>query len=219
MSLPRGRIVRGRALGHARAIEGAAVAPSPSHAGRLLKSALADAVLAAGERLAAAEAKARAIVAQAEEAARSVRERAVEEAQKEALARLSAAWIRLRTEEARRDERSVERLVELARAMAERLLGEALRLAPETVLAIARQVLASASQARRIAFRAHPDDADVIRREIAALGLEQVAVEIHADAARPRGSLLLDTDLGMLDANLTIALDRLARALRDSFRL
>ena len=51
-----------------------------------------------------------------------------------------------------------------------------------------------------------------------ALGLEGAAIEIHADVGRTRGSLLLDTDLGTLDANLPLQLDRLARSLRDSFR-
>jgi len=141
-----------------------------------------------------------------------------EESRREAAAELASAWIRFRAEEAARDEKSLDRIVELARAIAERIVGEALRLDGAAILSIARQVLASARQAKRISLRAHPDDAALIRQEIASLGLEDVAVEIHADDRRPRGSLLLDTDLGILDANLSVALDRLARALRDSFR-
>jgi flagellar assembly protein FliH len=176
----------------------------------------AEAAGAVAERLAEAEAKARAILEQAERQARVVRETAMEEGRQAAAAGLVAAWMKLRHEEAMREERQLERTVELARAMAERLLAESLALAPETVLSLARQVVASARQAKRITFRAHPDDAAVIEREIAALGLEPSTVEIHADETRARGSLLLETDLGILDANLSIQLDRLARALRDS---
>jgi flagellar biosynthesis/type III secretory pathway protein FliH len=179
---------------------------------------IAEAAAQAESRLVAADVKARAILAEAELTAVSLREQALEEARQAGAAELAAAWIRLRAEEGLRDERSLEHAVELARALAERLLGEALRLEPATIVAIARQVLVSARQARRIILRAHPDDAEVIRREIAALGLEQAATEIHADATRSRGSLLVDTDLGTLDANLTIQLDRLTRALRDSLR-
>ena len=81
-----------------------------------------------------------------------------------------------------------------------------------------RQALGSARQARRIALKAHPNDAAALRREIALIGLEGAAIEIHVEPARPRGSLLLETDLGILDADLSIQLDRLARSLRDSLR-
>ena len=102
--------------------------------------------------------------------------------------------------------------------MAERLIGESLALDPAKIVAIANQALGSARQARRIALKAHPDDAEALRREIARLGLEGAAIEIHVEPARSRGSLLLETDLGILDADLSIQLDRLARSLRDSLR-
>jgi flagellar biosynthesis/type III secretory pathway protein FliH len=80
---------------------------------------------------------------------------------------------------------------------------------------MARQTLAAASQARRIEVRAHPDDAEALSSHLASLGLEEAAIEIHADPSRTRGSLLFDTDLGILDADITIQLDRLTRSLRD----
>lgn len=215
MSLPRGRIVRGST--RARPLHGGTSWAVPL-GGHVVKKSIAEAALLAAERLAAAEERARAILVEVEQAARLLHERTKEEARQEAAAKLAGAWIRFRAEEAARDEKSLDRIVELARAMAERIIGETLRLDGAAVLSIARQVLASARQARRISFRAHTDDAALIRQEITSLGLEEVAVEIHADDARPRGSLLLDTDLGILDANLSIALDRLTRALRDSLR-
>jgi len=215
VSLPRGRIVRAPA--GARPLHGGAFS-AVSVGGRVVKKNVADAALLAAERLAEAEKRARDIVALAERAARRLHEQAKEEARQEATAELASAWIRFRADEAARDEKSLDRTVELARAIAERIIGETLRLDGAAILSIARQVLASARQAKRISLRAHPDDAALIRQEIASLGLEDVAVEIHADDRRPRGSLLLDTDLGILDANLSVALDRLARALRDSLR-
>jgi flagellar biosynthesis/type III secretory pathway protein FliH len=220
--LPRGRIVKaGFDAAKAKPYEISA-APSSvaasAHAGRRIARQVVEATLSAAQKLEAAEAHARTIIEEAENAVRQVREGAAEEGRRAAAAELAAAWARLRAAEAAEDERNIGRIVDLARALAERVLAESLRIEPVTVLAIARQVLASARQARRITLRAHPDDAEVLRREIASLGLEETVLEIHADGDRPRGCLFLDTDLGILDANLPLQLDRLTRALRDSFR-
>jgi len=131
---------------------------------------------------------------------------------------LAAAWLELRGEQARADEQALERTIELARAMAERLLGEELATDPQRIVAIARQALASARTARRVSITAHPQDAVELTAQLAAIGLEGASVQIHADDSRSRGSLYLETDLGTLDARLSLQLDRLARSLRESRR-
>jgi flagellar biosynthesis/type III secretory pathway protein FliH len=213
MTIPKGRVLKGpvdAAKADAR--------EATDRAGRILKGALAEASAKAAQTIAAAEERARAIVAEAEDAAQAVRDGAREEGRRQGAAEVAAAFIRLRSEEERKDEHELDRTLQLATAMAERLLGETLALEPAKVLGIAKQALGSARQARRIVLRAHPDDAEVLRREIAQVGLEPAALEIHVEPARPRGSLFLETDLGILDADLTLQLDRLARSLRDSLR-
>jgi flagellar assembly protein FliH/type III secretion protein L len=212
MTLAKGRVIKGPAVG-AKVVD-----PPAARAGRVIKSEVADAALEAARKIEAAEERAGRIVADAEEAARAVREGAREEGRRAGAAEVAGAWIKLRSEEEKKLERDLDRTLQLATVMAERLLGETLSLDPARVLAIAKQVLASARQARRIALKAHPDDAEVLRREIAQLGLEEAAIEIHVEPARSRGSLLLETDLGILDADLSIQLDRLARSLRDGLR-
>jgi flagellar biosynthesis/type III secretory pathway protein FliH len=223
MTLPRGKVLKAKsALGP----RGAVTSEPPTggtplgsgKVGRLLKAAAADASVQATAIVAAAEEKARAILAGAEARARVIGDEAREEGRTAGLAELAAAWVKLRAEQESRDERELDRTTELARFMAERLIGASLALEPAQIQSIARQALATARQSRRIAVRAHPDDAAALRRDLASLGLEQAAIEIHADPSRTRGSLLFDTDLGTLDANLTLQLDRLARSLRDSFR-
>ena len=215
MTLPKGRIMKGPVT---RAAPVAAISAGSTGAARLLKATEAEASMRASAKVAAAEEKARSILAAAEQRARTIGEEAREEGRRAGTAGLVSAWVRLRTEQEGRDERDLDRTTELARVMAERLVGESLDLDPAKIQAIARQVLASARQSRRVVLRAHPDDADALRRDLGSLGLERAAIEIHADMTRARGSLLLDTDLGTLDANLSIQLDRLARSLRDSFR-
>ncbi len=214
MTLPSGRVLKGP-VDVAKTVDPDG---AKSGAGRLVKSVLVDASLEASRKIAAAEEHARSIVAEAERAARTVREGAREEGRREAVAEITAAWVKLRTHEENKAEHELDRTLELATAMAERLIGESLALDPGKILAIARQALGSARQSRRIAVKAHPVDAEALQREIARIGLEGAAIEIHVEPARPRGSLLLETDLGILDADLSIQLDRLARSLRDGLR-
>jgi flagellar biosynthesis/type III secretory pathway protein FliH len=213
--LAKGRLVRGAA-----SLGAKSVAPSrAAHPyGRIVQRAAAEAAREAAERLVGAEQAARALIDQAERTAHRLRDEARQEGRQEGAAELAAAWIKLRAEENTRDERDLDRTVELARAMAERIVGEAIALEPAKIAAMARQTLAAVKQARQIALSAHPEDAATLRAHLASLHLEQAALEIHADGTRARGSLLLETDLGIIDADLTIQLDRLARSLRDGLR-
>ena len=216
MTLAKGRVLRGAASSAAKTVT---LATGGENArGRVIRRAVAEAAREAADRMARAEQAARALLDDAERAARSMRDQARAEGRQEGAAELAAAWIMLRAQENARDERDLDRTVELARAMAERLVGEAIVLDPAKIVSMARQTLASARQARHVVVRAHPADAETLRAQLPSLGLEQVAIEIHADEARTRGSLLFDTDLGILDADLTIQLDRLARSLRDGLR-
>jgi flagellar biosynthesis/type III secretory pathway protein FliH len=210
VTLARARVVKGGV--ETRRVETVPVGRPP---GRVVKQPIADALARAAEVVAAAERRAREIVHAGEEEASAVREAAREQGIEEGAERLAKGWIRLRREEAARAERDLARSIDLARAMAERLLGEALHLDPARVLSLAREALVAAKKARRIVVFAHPADAAILSRDVGALALEAAAIEIHADAARARGSLLFQTDLGTLDADLSLQLDRLAAALRD----
>jgi flagellar biosynthesis/type III secretory pathway protein FliH len=179
---------------------------------------MVEAAQEAAQILVAAEARAARLLAEAEHQAEATRLRATLEGRVDAETRLAAAWIHLRTQESARDERDLDRSIALARAMAERILGESLTLTPAKILTIARHALSQVRRARSVSLYAHPEDADTLRTNEGALGLEGADIQIHADAARPRGSLSIRTDLGSLDADLSPQLDRLTAALRDTLR-
>ncbi len=151
----------------------------------------------------------------AKEAA-TIRLSAEEQGRADAVAALAAKAVRLADLEGRADERSLDRAVSLARVLAERLLGEELRLDPSRIVDLAKQALSEAKGARRIGIAAHPEDAVDLERSLASLGLDGQLVEIHPDPERARGSLRLDTEIGVLDASLAPQLDRLAKKLRES---
>ncbi|HEY3500745.1 MAG TPA: FliH/SctL family protein [Polyangiaceae bacterium] len=180
--------------------------------------------VAPAELLEAAD-RGRAIVARAEEEAKALLERARAEAAAsragaaaEARAEIAASFAARELAFAAREQRALERnfddLVELSRLLAERLLGEALRLDPSRIAALARQALTEARGAQRVTLVAHPEDASLLERALAQGELDGVA-NVVADAARARGSLRLETNLGILDAEIAPQLERLAAKLRE----
>lgn len=214
-------IARGRVLTREQAAGGAGVAgaratPRGSPFGRVVPKTLVDASADATRLLAGAHAEAERVIAAAQRQAADLKLRAEAEARAEATAKLAAHALALATHEAKADERALDRSVALARLLAERLLGASLAVAPEQIVALARQALAEARGARRLALVAHPQDAKLLTQSIASLGVAAEALRIVADATRQRGSLRIETDIGVLDADLAPQLDRLALRLRET---
>ncbi|MDQ2646323.1 MAG: FliH/SctL family protein, partial [Myxococcota bacterium] len=64
-----------------------------------------------------------------------------------------------------------------------------------------------------ITIVAHPDDLPELERALRQGELERVT-RVVPNAERTRGSLRLETEIGVLDAELSVQLDRLVAALR-----
>jgi len=178
--------------------------------------AVVEASLEAERILDRARAAASSLLDAAERKASDLKLRAETEARAEAAAKLAAHALALASHEARADERALDRTIELARLLAERLLGASLSVAPQEVVSLARQALSEARGARRLAIVAHPEDARLLEHSVGSLGVAVEAVRIVSDPKRSRGSLRIDTDIGVLDADLAPQLDRLARRLRET---
>ncbi|HEU4405010.1 MAG TPA: FliH/SctL family protein [Polyangiaceae bacterium] len=181
---------------------------------RVLPAELVRAHAEAEAVVAEAQKRAEAIVAEAQKRAASARAEAEREGRGEGAAALAAAWLRLRSAEARELRAREEQVLTLGRLLAERLLGRALSLEPALMVDLTREALAAVVRARRVALHVHPDDAETLRRHLGELGLDAATIAVHPDPARPRGGLRAETDLGTLDAELAPQLDRLVAALR-----
>ena len=206
----------------ARVIPGAAGRPlvEPQPSGSLVRRVAREQLEAqqhAEQLLAEARQQSEAIVAEARARAQSVAAEAAREAAEVEQAKLAAVLLALRDREEREAEAGLDRSVQLATVLAERLLGESLRVDPQTVAKLARQALVEAQGARTVRIDAHPDDVLGLQQHLALLQIAQVA-SISPDATLQRGSLRLHTDLGTIDAQLGPQLERLARALRDALR-
>ncbi len=206
MALTKGRVLRGDGTVPARA-----VVSEPRRA-RITREEL-DARAAATALVQRAREQAAAIEAEARARSADVAAAAQREARELEAARFAAAWLALRAREEAAGAASLDKTIGLARILAERLLGESLRLDPSLVAALAAQALAEAQGARSARIDAHPDDAALLRRELGRFA--PLVVTLGEDPALARGSLRLHTDLGTLDAQLSVQLERLAAALRE----
>jgi len=201
MSLARARIIKGAFAG-----EGEVTRPAPSDPlfGRRVPREVMD-----------ARAEAERILAAAREGAAKVAAQAAGEAREQETARLAAQFLALKKADEDRAERDLARAIDIATVLAERLVGEGLRIEPQRIAELAASALAETRGARQVRIDAHPDDVTALREALAAVGH---AAEVGADASLGRGSLVVHTDLGTIDARLRPQIARLAAALREAAR-
>jgi flagellar assembly protein FliH len=182
---------------------------------RVVHKSVVDAERRAREITEAAEREATLLLARARAELAELNERTMADARATAAARLAAESLALAALEDSADRRALDRVVALARLLAERLLGETLALEPSRVAALAEQALKEARGARRITIIAHPADVAELERALRGAQREHVT-RIEPDARRARGNLRFETDIGVLDADLAPQLDRLAQRLREA---
>ncbi|HSW10165.1 MAG TPA: FliH/SctL family protein [Bacillota bacterium] len=109
-------------------------------------------------------------------------------------------------------------VIEIAVKVAERLLRAQLRLAPDTVIRVAREALAEAEGGDLVRARVAPSDLEVLQEAAAGLAAETGVGRLEV-AARPgleRGEVELETGTGTLDARWSTQLERARRGLRQA---
>lgn len=162
--------------------------------------------------LAHARAEAATIVASAHAETQAAAEHAAREATANAEARAAARHLALVAREAHADARALDRVVDLAVILAERLVGDAIAKDPAHLGSLARAALAEARGARRVRVEVRSSDVDALAEALAPAG--EGIVEVVANDDLDAGSLLVDSDIGRIDGRLRPQLTRLAAALR-----
>ncbi|HBE80259.1 MAG TPA: hypothetical protein DDW65_21135 [Firmicutes bacterium] len=117
----------------------------------------------------------------------------------------------IETERRQRLNSSEPELLKLAVAIAEKIIGEELKLDPMRQLTIIREALARVTTASVITIRIHPDDLSVVRGNLVLLQSslsEPKPIKIEEDGCIPIGSCFIETDQGNLDARTKSQLDR-----------
>lgn len=213
MSVQRGKVIK--------AVSGASLAPLGTEAPRTVPRRVSRFELAARETaarlVAEAEAERAGILAEARKAAEGAREQAVQEAKAQEEAKFAAHYAALKLEQDERLARETDRLMQLAVVMAERLVGEELAVRPERIRMLAEAAIGEARGAGALTLEAHPADAEALRVLVQQLR-SNATLKVRESTELERGSLLVHTELGTLDARLRPQLDRLATHLRAVLR-
>jgi flagellar biosynthesis/type III secretory pathway protein FliH len=184
--------------------------------GRRLAHAVVRAKAAATALVAEADARARTLLQDARAEAERHRIAAVDDGRSTGLADAAALALALRIREERADEASLDRIVGLARLLAERLLGQALDKDDGAIGLLARQAIDEARGARRITLRVHPSNAAPLESVTLIVDPKKRIHAVVGDATLERGDVVLETDLGTVDARLGTSLDRLTARLKEA---
>lgn len=160
-----------------------------------------------------ARAEAERIVAGAEARAVAAAEAAGAEARAQEIAKLAASALALRAADESRAARDLDRTIEVAVLLAERLVGEALAVAPSRIGELAAAALQETRGSRKIRVEANPEDVEALARILGELA-SSATVEENGELGR--GSLVVHTDIGKIDGTLRPQLDRLAVVLREA---
>lgn len=183
---------------------------------RLVRRELLEARDKGARILLDAERRAAEIVEQAHRDAAAIETELRRHALEDAQAQLAAAWIALRTGQARADRDHAERTLAIARLLAERLLRSQLDLDPTRLVPVAREAIAQFWGAQSVTVRGCPADISVLRDHVDELGVPPASLDLVDDPDRAPGALLIRTRVGELDADLALQLDRLVESLRQS---
>jgi len=193
------------------------------NAGRILPAPVVGAMEQAAAILAAANARAAALVREGEELRAEARRQGYADGRDTAAAELTetlaaaareAAAVRAQAEPA-----AMQLAGRLAAKMAEKIVGRAVETEPEVLTAIAARALAaSRARAGLVKLRVNPDDRAALERDGARGALLArfegvVELEILADPAVGRGGCVVETATVRLDARLETQIAALERAL------
>jgi flagellar assembly protein FliH len=110
-----------------------------------------------------------------------------------------------------------EDAVRLAIAVAQKILHRELTVDPESVLGIVKAAFARVDARDVHHVRLHPEDLPLLERRLSSLGVPP-GVELRADNALERGSVILETARGSLDASIGSQFKEIERGLVDLVR-
>jgi len=115
---------------------------------------------------------------------------------------------------------AVPQLRDLAVAIARKVLGKELELAPERVVDVVKQALAEkARQSRELWLRVNPEDLAVIRArrpELLEVLSRAKELGVREDPDVARGGVVIETDAGTIDAQLETQLGVFERVLKET---
>ncbi len=183
---------------------------------RRIPAELWDAAAEARQRAAEASIEASALVESARAQAEAIRAQAAAEGREEGLASATEVVARAALERQDLLASTEPQLVDLAFAVAQRVLARAVERDREAVVDIASRALEAVRQRVDVRLRVHPDDLASLRDAEPRL-IERLArarcIALLSDTSVGRGGVVVETEAGSVDARLATQLAGLRRAL------
>lgn len=131
----------------------------------------------------------------------------------------SQRLIGMAEEQARQALAEAEReMVELALAVASKILAKEIAENPTVVLPIVRAAIDKVRDQEQVTVRVHPDDYELVlaaRLELSSMLSRDNALSVVADGALKSGDCVLDTPYGTVDARIDTQLELVKSALRE----
>jgi len=183
---------------------------------KVLKREAFEAVRDARDVVTSAQERARQIIGDAERERDAIREQARQEGNDKSLAEWNAVLAQARH---RADELAKgweETMLRLSVRLAEKIIGEELKLHPETIVAIVREVLNGTRVGKHLTIQVNEGDAQQVRSRIDRLRESLGAatdVDIVASPSIRSGGCVVESELGIVDARLETQLKCLEEVL------
>ncbi|MBI2687125.1 MAG: hypothetical protein HYX27_12480 [Acidobacteria bacterium] len=139
---------------------------------------------------------------------------AAAEAMQPQVARLASSIGELATYRARFRRESEPELIKLALAVARKILRRELTVDPHSLLGVLKAALETINRSEVLCIRVSQDDAPIVSAQVAALGLPD-PVEITGDRTLERGTVVVDTRRGQVDASIQTQLAEIENGFAD----
>jgi type III secretion protein L len=208
----RGSLIMDEKILKADSVSDKVVVPSP----KVLKREVYEATREASDVVALAQEKARQIIEEALREQDSIRQRARQEGNAQGL----AEWNRVLTAANQRADELTnsweETMLRLSVRVAEKIIGEQLRVHPETIVEIIREVMKNIRPGKRLTIQVNQADAQQARARIDRIkdGISTSSdIEIVASGSVSPGGCVIESELGIIDARLETQLKCLEEAL------
>jgi type III secretion protein L len=190
--------------------------PRPPRLGGVLDSEVYEAHQSAHRIVEAARKQGQEILDAAEEEKRRILSEAKETGRQEGLALVSDQLLRAKLAHGELLAGSEREIVAIALKVAEKILGADLERDPSLVVEICAKAIESIRAAHQMIVRVNPKDAIILREQRSRLmeligRVKEIAIKEDSDV--PRHGCVIETDIGVIDAQLATQIEMLRRVL------
>jgi flagellar biosynthesis/type III secretory pathway protein FliH len=180
----------------------------------LLLKERADASLEAERILHKAGRSAKAIINKARDKVRVARHRGFEEGKKVGYQEIAKHVAQTAYWHEKAFDRFIPHIVDLASALAHRILRKELELDPQSVETICREIIRENCPGDRLTLVVHPDDLDLLSNTNTDLGSEPwTTIEFEASKKLERGDCIIHSESGRVDGRLKVQIEELKKIL------